>query len=296
MDTSLMKQRAFLQIIAAGILWGTSGIFVKFLAPYGFSSLHMTALRGCISFLCMALYAFFRDRKLFRVKLSELILFAFIGAALFGTASSYYAAMQATSISTAVVLMYSAPIYVAVFSVVFLGEKMSQLKFVSLACMLIGCCFVSGLIGGLKFDLVGILLGILSGIIYGAYNVLTKISLRRNCSPISATLYSFLFMSVIALAVSHPQQIVGIISSDPVFTLPLVLGLGIFTFVLPYFLYTLALKVLPAGTASALSIVEPMAATVFSVVFFQEKLTFFPLLGIVLILLAVFLLSKAESE
>ena len=52
---------------------------------------------------------------------------------------------------------------------------------------------------------------------------------------------------------------------------------------------------LPAGTASALSIVEPMAATVFSVVLFHEAMSVASVIGIVLILLAVFLLSRDEK-
>ena len=56
------------------------------------------------------------------------------------------------------------------------------------------------------------------------------------------------------------------------------------------------MKDLPAGTASALGIVEPMAATVFSIVIFREKVTVFSVIGIALILTAVFLLGKAENE
>ena len=62
----------------------------------------------------------------------------------------------------------------------------------------------------------------------------------------------------------------------------------------PYVLYTLAMRTLPAGTASALAIVEPMSATVFGFMI-GETLTVFSGIGIVLILLAVFLLGRAES-
>ena len=89
---------------------------------------------------------------------------------------------------------------------------------------------------------------------------------------------------------------ISYVKPEPWLTIPLILALGIVTFVLPYLLYTLALKELPAGTASALGIVEPMAATVFSVVIFREALSVYSVVGIVLILLAVFLLGKAEDK
>ena len=60
--------------------------------------------------------------------------------------------------------------------------------------------------------------------------------------------------------------------------------------------YTKAMRTLPAGTASALGIVEPMAATVFSIAFLDERLSVISVAGIILILLAVFLLGKAEGK
>ena len=126
-----MKTRAFIYIIIAGLLWGTSGLFVHVLSPYGFSSLQMSAMRGVVSALCMIVYALVKDRSLFCISKRELALFAASGVGIFGTATSYYVAMQLTSVSTAVVLMYTAPVIVMVYSVLVFGEKMTTLKGVS---------------------------------------------------------------------------------------------------------------------------------------------------------------------
>ncbi|MBQ8409595.1 MAG: EamA family transporter [Clostridia bacterium] len=291
-----MKKKAFIYVIIAGIFWGSSGIFVGFLAPYGFTSLQMTAVRGLVSFLCMAIYVLLRNRGLWRVKLPDLLLFLGAGVTLFGTASGYYSSMQMTSVSTAVTLMYTAPVYVTVVSVLFFGERLSKLKVVAIACMLVGCCFVSGVIGGLKFDLLGILLGVFSGISYAGYNIFTKISMRRGNSPVTATMYSFLFMTLVALLVCNPKEIVTYTVKDPNLLLPMLIGLGIVTEVVPYLLYTLSLRELPAGTASALAIVEPLAAMVFGVLIFHEVPDVPSFVGIVLILLAVILLGRAEGK
>ena len=290
-----MKQRAFIFIILAGIFWGTSAIFVHFLAPFGFSSLQMTCLRSLVSLLALFLYILFHDTTLFKVNARNLILFAAIGLSFFGTASCYFSSMQMTSVSTAVVLMYTAPILVMIYSVLFLGEKLTPLKTISVAAMVIGCGLVSGIIGGLKFNPLGIAIGFLSGISYAAYNILTKIAMRKSSNPFTVTLYCFLFSTIISFFVCNPQSIPENISQTPAFTLPMILAMGICTCFLPYILYTTAMKSLPAGTASSLGIIEPMAATVFSVVLFNEPLSFFSILGIVLILGSVFLLSKSES-
>ena len=290
-----MKTKAFIYIIVAGILWGTSGIFVHFLTPYGFSSLQMTAVRGLISFIGMAIYAALLDRKLFKIRTCDLLYFLPIGATLFFTALMYYTSMTMTSVSTAVVLMYMAPVYVMIFSVIFLGERFSTVKLVSLVAMFVGCALVSGIIGGLAFNALGILFGFLAGVSYATYNVITKIALKGERNAVSMTVYSFLFMAIIAMSAANPKSIAEKAAANPWPAIPLLIGLGIVTFVIPYFLYTLAMRDLPAGTASALGIVEPMAATVFSVMFLGEELGILPAIGIVLILGAVFMLGKSED-
>lgn len=291
-----MKTKAFLYIVLAGMLWGTSGIFVKFLTPYGFTAPQLSLVRGTISFVAMALYALIIDKSIFRINLKNLAFALVIGITLFGTATLYYSSMQMTSVSTAVVLMYTAPIYVTAFSVAFLGERASNLKIASLGIMLLGCAFVSGVIGGMKFDSLGILLGVFSGIVYAAYNILTKIALRSGLNATTLSLYGFMFMALTALLSARPSAIFENASEEPIKTIPLMIGLGVFTFVLPYLFYTLSMRDLPAGTASALSIIEPLAATLFSAIIFVEIPSIVSVLGIVLIVAATIMLGKAEND
>ncbi len=290
-----MKTKALVYIILAGMLWGTSGIFVKFLTPYGFTAPQLSLIRGTISFLAMLIYTLIFNKSIMRIGLKDLIFSVFSGITLYGTATLYYSSMQMTSVATAVVLMYTAPIYVTAFSVAFLKEKNSKLKTASIALMLIGCALTSGIIGGLEFNPLGILLGVLSGIVYATYNVITKIALSRGLNPITLSLYGFLFMALTALITARPSHIFSNASQAPAVTVPLMIGLGIFTFVLPYFFYTLSMRDLPAGTASALSIIEPLAATLFSAAIFFEIPSLVSALGILLIVLATFMLGKAEN-
>ncbi len=287
-----MKKLALIYIILAGVLWGTSGIFVHFLAPYGVTSIQMTFIRALVSVLCVLIFALIRDRSILKATPKQLLLYLLSGVSFFATASCYYFSMQATSISTAVVLMYLAPIFVMIYSVAFLGEKLTALKTVSVVAMLVGCGLVSGIIGGLKFDPMGIIFGILSGIAYASYNIVTKIEMRKGCNPISATLYCFVFATLVGLFSCRPSGLSGCVLQNPPVVILLMLGLGIFTCILPYLFYTLAMKVLPAGTTSSLGIIEPMAATVYSVVFFKEVLSVSSFCGIILIITAVFMLSK----
>ncbi len=294
-----MKTKAFILIIIAGVLWGTSGIFANYLRPYGFTSLQMTSMRSIASVLILAIYILIKDRSLFRVGFKELLIFLFNGIAFLATATCYYEAMARTSESTAVVLMYTAPVMVMVFSVIFLGEKFNKLKGISTALMIIGCCFVAGFVdlildGKLAFNGLGLFIGFMSGVSYSAYNIITKVAMKRGSNPISCTFYTFLFAAIVSL-VSNPVDLVSHFASKPALTIPLSVLLGIVTCISPYFLYTLAMRDLPAGTASALGIIEPMAATICSVTVLGKSLSIYSTIGIIMILGAVVILSKADD-
>ena len=291
-----MNKKAFICVIIAGLLWGTSGIFVHFLAPYGFSSLQMTAVRGTVSFVAIAVIALFKDRKLFRIRPLDLLICIGVGVMLYLASACYYSAIPMTSVSTAVMLMYTAPVFVAVASVVLFGEKMSRLKIVAIVTMMAGCCLVSGVIGGFNISGVwGILLGLSAGLSYGSYNIFSKLAMRRGLEPLTVTIYGFMIMMLIAFFVASPVDIVTVAAKAPLQTVPLLLGLGGCTFVVPYTLYTVGLRELPAGTASALSIVEPMSATVYSIAFLGEKLTVYSVVGVILVVGSVLMLSREEG-
>lgn len=292
----IVKKSAFLYVILAGVLWGTTGVFGHLLEPFGFTPTQMTAMRGFVAAVGMSLYALIRQRTSFRIRPKEALLFLCSGLALFGTSTCYFAAISASSVSTAVILMYTAPVFVTVFSVAFLGEKLNLPKVVSILCMVVGCALVSGIIGGLTFSVWGIVLGLGSGLAYSAYNIFTKIEMMHCCDSLSATLYCFIVMGAISTAVSDPAEIVRLTAQKPVVIVPLILGIGVCTCILPYLFYTLALRDLPVGTASALCIVEPMSATVFSVAFLDEKLSIPSVCGIVLIVVAVFILNWHGAE
>ncbi len=290
-----MKRKAVILIIIAGILWGTSAIFANLLKPLGFTPLQMVAMRGCVAAVIMVIYVFFKDKSLFRVRLHHLFLFICGGLSTFFSGYLYYESISACSASVAVMLMYTAPVFVMAFSVAFMGEKITFPKVVSIILMIAGCALISGIVGGVQFNLRGTLFGLASGLSYAGYNIITKVQMNKRCNPLSSSVYCFIFYGLFAAAFADIPQLVSVASADPLGTYPLIFGIGLCTVALPYFLYTLALKYIPAGTASALGIVEPLTATVFGVAFFGDELSVYSACGIIMIMTVVFLLSTSKE-
>lgn len=289
-----MKKKAYLYVILAGMLWGTSGIFFNILKPYGFSSLQMTTMRAVMSAVCMIIYIAVKDRSLFRARPKDFILFILSGISVFTTASCYFLSIDASSVTTAVILMYSAPVFVMLVSCLFLGEKFNLAKGVSVALVIVGCALVSGVVGGMVMSVRGVVFGLISGLAYAAYSIFTKISSMRGSDSLTGSMYAFSVMSVIAVFASDTVEIGEKVAATPFPLIFLVLGVGVCTCFLPYVFYNLALRDLPAGTVSAMVIIEPVAASIFSM-FMGEVLGIPAIVGIVLVLGAVVILSKSDE-
>lgn len=290
-----MKKIPVLLIVISGVLWGTSAIFANLLYPHGFNPLQLTAMRGMVSALIMSIYIFITKKRLFKVTLSQLFWFALGGISMFFAAFFYYESMNVGSVSVAVILMYTAPIFVMTYSVIFLGEKLTFRKFISVVLVVLGCAFISGIFGGVKFNLWGFVSGLLSGISYSAYNIVSKVQISKKGNPLSAVVYGYIFMALASFCFADVPGIFTIANTKPLLLYALIIGIGIFTVTLPYTLYTLSLKYIPVGTASALGIIEPMTATLFGVALFGEPLGIASVIGIIFIITAVLMLSFSKE-
>ena len=291
----MKKTSAYGLIILSSFLFGTSGIFVRLLSPYGFNSMQMTAMRGVISAVALCLFVLFTKRQLFKTNRKSLCLFLLAGVFMFLAAFFYYTSMAHTTIATAVVLMYSAPIYVLVFSVLFLKEKLTVTKVFAIALMLVGMALVSGIVGGMDFNFWGVFFAIAAGVAYAAYNIVAKIEMKHDNDPLTAMIYCYITMGLLAALCADVPQMVELAVQGPPTLWLLILGIGLCTCAVPYLIYTMTLKYVPAGTASALSLIEPMAAIRYSMIFFQEQPTPPMIAGIVLILGAVFMISRIKE-
>ncbi len=291
-----MKKTAMFFVVLAGIFWGTSAIFSNILRPYGFSALHMTAMRSIIGALFMAIYILIKEPKAFNATPKQLFLYALGGIATFCSAFFYYESMSEGSVAVSVMLMYTSPILVVAYSACFLGEKMSIPKGICIAFMILGCALVSGIIGGANSTPWGIFTGLMSAVCYGSYSIITKIQMNKDCNPSSATLYCFITMSLIGLVIADVPEIIHIASGNPKEIYPLIVGIGICTEAIPYFLYAISLKHIDAGVAISLSIVEPVMATVFAAVFFEGMPDVITISGIIIVAVSVVMLSRMENK
>lgn len=292
-----MNQRTgSLLIIVAGVFWATMGLFVRALGTYGFTSLQISAFRLLSSAVCFAVILALRDKKAFRIRPKDILLFIGLGVGSVAIMTvCYFSAIGMLSLSTAAILLYTSPIWVMLMSALLFREKITQTKLIALLLAFSGCMLVSGLSGG-GASAAGIAVGVASGVAYGLYSILGSIALRRY-SPFTVTTYAFSIAALAVTAVAGPGDMISKIgaSGRPAALLALAIAMGVVTAVIPYLLYTIGLEHVEPSRAAILATTEPMMATVLGMIVYREGMTLFSAAGILCILLAIIILNARKT-
>lgn len=281
---------ATLQIIAAASLWGCIGLFLAPMTAAGVSSMEAVALRCGGSALLYFFWLLWREPAALRIKLRHLPYF--IGSGIFSLVFfnwCYFNSIKESSASVAVVLLYTAPVFVMLMSAVLFGEKITGRKTFALLLTLLGCVLVVEVIplGG-AISPTALLFGLGSGFGYALYSIFGRYALRHY-SPATVTFYTFFVGALGAIPLS------GIWNSSIDFTAPTLLlsigGLVILCCILPYLLYTSGLQQTEPGRAAILATIEPFVGAVLGICVLGDSMTLGKLAGMTAILIAVILLN-----
>ena len=268
-------------------LWGIIGIFTRFLYGEGLSPLQITFTRCVVTLIGISIAALIIDRDLLKIDIKDI--WMFIGTGLFSIVFfnvMYFTTQQMVSLSTASVLLYTAPCFVMIMSAILFKERVTKLKIAALVLAFIGCVFATGL-GGDSMNM-GIVYGILAGFGYALYSIFSKYALAKY-SLMTILFYTFLVATLCLIPFSDIPQVAEACMDTEV--LMYILGLGIVSTILPYYFYTKGLKGMDAGKASIIAFIEPMVATIASILI-GDEFGIMNVIGIVLILGSVILLSR----
>lgn len=284
-----MKFKAYLYIIAAASLWGLIGLFVKILSAQGFSSMQIVALRSLASAVCITAVLCKLGKEYFRVRLQDLWLF--IGTGILSLTFfnyCYFNCINASSLAAAALLLYTAPIFVMLMSLVLFHERFTITKGIALLTTFIGCALITGILNTTAdFSFTALLYGLGSGIGYALYSIFGKFAVRKYSSA-TISAYTFYFSTLSSLPLADFNAGNG---QWNITTLMAALGIGGLCAVIPYLLYNRGLQEVEATQASILATVEPLVAACVGILCFSEPVTWQKLAGIALILASVIILN-----
>lgn len=286
------KRMAYFNVIAAATFWGTLGIYVKVLHNFGLAPLQIVFVRATGAAVILLPSILIKNKKLLKINLRDYIFFLGTGIMSFDFYNwCYFVAIDKTSLSIAAILLYTAPTFVMLFSVILFKEKLSTKKIISLVLTFVGCSFVTVFVprAGQNITVAGILAGLGSGLGYALYSIFGRYVLKKY-SPLIVTLYTFLFASIALIPVTNIKGIVSLFSNINV--LFYVFMLCISTTVLPFLLYTKGLSHLDTSNASIIATLEPIVAIIIGIVLYNEPITVFKIAGILIVIFAVFIIRE----
>ena len=271
-------------VLAAAVLWGSIGLFVRGLDTFGFTSMEIVLMRCAITAVVLFFYGCAANRSIFRIRFRDI--WCFLGTGILSILFfnyCYVASIARTSMAIAAVLLYTAPCFVIILSAFLFKEKITAKKSVSLVLAFLGCVCVSGAVGNMEgFGFWGFLLGIGSGIGYALYSIFGKYALMRGYSSITITFYTFLIAALGSIPFVSLGKLAGKIGRYPQ-SMAFFAGLAVFVTVVAYIAYTLGLNHMENGRASIIACVEPAMATVLGMLVYREKLDIFSFVGLLLV-------------
>ncbi len=284
-------RKGLLMAMGAGICWGATGLFGTLLFAQGFEPLAVASARiffAFIAFMVVFLPGRYSKMAVSKKDLFLLASFSFIGITLFNL--FYLEAVERVGISVAVVLLYTSPLFVVLFSSIFLGERITRAKVIAIALLLMGTFFVvqAYQVSLLRLNFVGIMMGLGAGFAFSLLSIFSKAALIK-ADQLTKIFYMFLFGSIYLSLIYPPWRIFDQdLSSNTVFALA---GLVLVSTFLAYTLYILALSHLEAGKASIAVALEPVAAILFAFIFLGDVLFVSQYLGVALVLSGILLVS-----
>ncbi len=282
-------------ILLAGILWGFIGLFSTMISRAGYSPVEIAFIRTFITAMGIFIIIVIKDRKMFHIDLKDLWMFlgTGIGSIVFFNVS-YFITIDLLNLSLAAILLYSGPFFVVILSALFFKESLTKFKILILIMASIGCAFTVGVFNGVgTVSALGVVTGLISGLAYGLYSIFGKVALKKY-GTYTVIFYTFLIASLTLSIFSVDTEFIRNINNTSVIIAAL--GIGIFSTIFPFILYTIGLKNIDAGKASIMTFAEPVVATIIGVSVFKDDLTFSGIFGMILIFISLVLLNLYSKD
>jgi len=275
-------------IVLAAFFWSLSGVFVRVLS--NIDTIVISFYKVFFGFLALFMVWLLLKRKPSIIPKKKRLYIIIAGITVLLINFCFINAVKLSTISTAVLLFYTAPAFLIVLAIIFLKEKIQKISVLSLLISLIGVFLISGT-GLSNLFSAGIIFGVIGGFLYSLQLLLGKILSKEYWGFMSslwmnfiATIFLIPFFTLVSLQQMFILMIYGIMSS----------GIAIAC-------YFEGAKYVKAQVVGILVLLDAVFSTIWSVFLFNEPLTLIGIVGGMLILIAIiiqiiFVRNKNDSE
>lgn len=274
--------RAKRDLIFSVSVFGTIGIFVRWI---GLPSSVIALVRGAVGAAFLLLLARFRHAPIDRAALRRRWQLLLLSAAMMSfNWITLFEAYRYTTVATATLCYYMAPIFVTLISPVLLKERLTTRKLLCVFLALAGMVFVSGVPqSGLPgpSEAKGILLALCSAALYAGVILINKY--LAGVPAYDRTLLQLACAAAVMIPYILLTEDLSAMSVTPLGAV-LLLIVAVFHTGWCYALYFGSMTVLSAQTVALFSYIDPIVAILLSALLLREPLGWSGILGAALVL------------
>lgn len=298
--------RGYFLIGTAAVFWGISAslgraAFTGRLLPGSgitrITPLILSQARTGFSFVAVLIgfVALGRTRRL-RLRWADLARMFLLGLA--GVAASnylYYLAIERTNVATAIIVQYTAPVWVLLYMLLRRIERPTFSKLISVLLAIAGIALVIGLFGQKKvsLDIVGVMAALGAALSFSYYNIAGH-SILARFDRWTVLLYTTLSASLFWIFVNPPTRVIEAHYSP---------GAWLFLFVfamvsvlIPFSFYFAGLQHLDPAKAIVASCLEPVFTVLIAAAALHEIVRPLQAVGIAMVLAAIVVVQRSGGE
>jgi drug/metabolite transporter (DMT)-like permease len=303
----LARLRGEIYLILGATLFAFNGVVAKVVLAEGLSPWRLTQVRSGGAFLIlMTFFLLFKRHELraTRQEIPWLIAFGVVAVVL--VQALYFVAIGRIYLGTALLIEFTAPIWILLFMRFVLKKQVDRLLWLALALSFSGLIVVTQVWRGLTLDGIGLLAAFLDSIALAGYFLIAE-KLGKTKTGAVMTVWGFgigtLIMAFMMPLWSFPTEYFTISMQLPGFldqySLPGWMLIGwvvVFGTLLPYLLVIAGLRILSASTASIIGILEPVLASLFAWWLLSEVLNNIQLAGAIVVVIGIYLANRAKDR
>lgn len=262
------KSTAIIFLLCTAILWSTGGFLIKFIEWHPIA---IAGGRSIIAALIMWVYVKKPKFTWSNIQIMGAVAYAF-------TVILFVIANKLTTAANTILLQYTGPIYVALFSYWFLKEKITSIDWITILAVILGMTLF--FIEKLSPDgILGNFIAILAGIAFAWLALCLR--KQKDESPLESLILGNILTAIIGLPFIIDS---GIPSQQSMIAL---FVLGIFQLGIPYILYSKAVKYVSALDAVLIPILEPILNPLWVFLLLGESIGMWPMIGGAIIIVAI---------
>lgn len=288
--------RGYIYIMIAVLFWGVSATVAKYLFTHNIDTLIIVQTRSSLAFLLLFAYFVLVKRSMLKIRLRDLGSLLMLGVIGIATTNFlYYYTVKETTVATAILIQYTAPVMVTLYATFFHEERFTRIKLFALVLSMIGCFLAvsGGDVTAIRIQGLGLITGIGSAVTFAFMVIMSKHILRRYPNW-TMLIYAFGFAMLFWLCINTPADIIS--QGYTVRDWGIFLLFSVCSILIPYSFFSAGLHLVQASRASIVSTLEPVVAIVSAYLIIGEKLNFVQVVGAITVIIAVSLLEIRREE